>query len=119
MFSQYCLSDYRQHATKLMRPLVRLWRSRGMRAIVYIDDGLLLASGFEQAMAYRDVVKHTLHAAGFITNNEKCQWEPKQRAKWLGFELDTQIGMISIPEEKITSLRFTLENNVRDQRTAS
>ena len=31
--------------TKLLRPLVRLWRSKGIKAIVYIDDGIIVAPG--------------------------------------------------------------------------
>ena len=26
--------------TKMMRPLVRLWRSKGLKAVVYLDDGI-------------------------------------------------------------------------------
>ena len=27
--------------TKLMRPLVRHWRSRGLKSIIYLDDGII------------------------------------------------------------------------------
>ena len=26
--------------TKMMRPLVRLWRSKSLKAVVYLDDGI-------------------------------------------------------------------------------
>ena len=36
--------------TKLMRPLVRFWRSRGLKAILYLDDGVLAVKGKEEAL---------------------------------------------------------------------
>ena len=26
--------------SKLLRPLIRLWRGRGLKAIIYLDDGM-------------------------------------------------------------------------------
>ena len=31
--------------TKIIRPLVRLWRSKGLKAIVYLDDGIVAVHG--------------------------------------------------------------------------
>ena len=31
--------------TKIMRPLVRHWRGRGLKAIVYLDDGIIAVKG--------------------------------------------------------------------------
>lgn len=94
--------------TKLMRPLVRLWRSEGIRAILYIDDGLLMMDGLEQAMTQGSFVRQSLQAAGFVVNQEKSQWKPMKTAKWLGFELNTEIGTIAMPNEKISSLKSYL-----------
>ena len=35
---------------KLMRPLVRLWRGRGLKAIVYLDDGIIAVEEKSQAL---------------------------------------------------------------------
>ena len=32
--------------TKLMRPLIKLWRGRGLRAVVYLDYGIMAVEGF-------------------------------------------------------------------------
>ena len=37
--------------TKLMHPLVRYWRSLGLRAVVYLDDGLCAVKGKEPTQA--------------------------------------------------------------------
>ena len=36
--------------TKLMRPLIRLWHGKGLREIVYLDDGIVAVEGEEQAV---------------------------------------------------------------------
>ena len=36
--------------TKLMRPMVKYWRSRGLRAIVYIDDCVVAVKGKDNAI---------------------------------------------------------------------
>ena len=42
--------------TKLMRPLVKLWRSKGIRCVVDIDDGIIAAAGRERAQQDSDFV---------------------------------------------------------------
>ena len=40
--------------TKPLRPLVHYWRSKGIRVVVYIDDGIVAAESFEQVLALAD-----------------------------------------------------------------
>jgi len=35
--------------TKLLRPLVRYWRGRGLKAIIYLDDGIVAVKGKDAA----------------------------------------------------------------------
>ena len=35
--------------TKLLRPLVKYWRGQGIRALVYLDDGIIAVTGMEAA----------------------------------------------------------------------
>ena len=46
--------------TKLMRPLVRYWRSRGLKAIVYLDDGIIAVKGEEKVKVESSKVKQDL-----------------------------------------------------------
>ena len=32
-----------------MRPLIRYWRGKGIRAVMYIDDGIVAVEGREKA----------------------------------------------------------------------
>ena len=54
------------HFTKVVRPLVRYWHARGLRILVYLDDGLCAMSGEQVAMEASQLVQRTLEMAGFV-----------------------------------------------------
>ena len=70
--------------TKLLRPLIRYWRAQGLRAVLYLDDGIVAAKGEEAARIASNQVRQDLALAGLIVNECKSQWEPVQRLIWLG-----------------------------------
>ena len=53
--------------TKLLRLLVKRWRSKGIRAIVYMDDGIGALKTKALNEAHRDVISN-LEQAGFVLN---------------------------------------------------
>ena len=61
--------------TKLVRPLVRYWRERGLRVIVYLDDGLCAMDGESNALEASTLVQSTLSQAGFVANVKKVHLE--------------------------------------------
>lgn len=60
--------------TKLTRPLIRYWRGRGLKAIIYIDDGIVAVKGEGNAKKESLMVRKDLENAGFVVNIEKSQW---------------------------------------------
>ena len=94
--------------TKLLRPLIKYWRGQGLRALLYLDDGIVAVKGEKQAEEASLQVREDLARAGLVEHTTKCSWAPSQQAKWLGFKLDLQQGVISVPQEKITQLRSQL-----------
>ena len=94
--------------TKLLRPLVKHWRSQGLRAILYLDDGIIAMSGREAAVQASHKVWQNLIDAGLVEHTEKCNWDPVQQITWLGFDLDLGVGKIYVPTEKIEQLRSQL-----------
>lgn len=90
--------------TQLLKPLVKHWREKGYRILVYLDDGFGFASSNESCQIMSNNVKQDLRKAGFITNTEKSIWEPHNSLDWLGFIWDTSSGTLTIPEHKISKL---------------
>ena len=83
--------------TKLMRPRVRYWRSKGLKAVVYLDDGLCAVRGREEACTASQWVQSTLHKAGLVVNESKSSWQPSHEVQWLGFVVNLERGCISVP----------------------
>ena len=48
----------------MMCPLVRLWRSKGLKAVVYLDDGVCALKNGKEATVASNWVKETLTKAG-------------------------------------------------------
>ena len=89
--------------TKLLRPLVKRWRSKGLRCIVYIDG--ICASGSEQeCISDTKLIISDLEHAGFILNVPKSMFEPTQVGSWLGFIIDLLKGRFFVPQEKVVRL---------------
>ena len=95
------------HATKLVWPLVKYWHARGLRLVVYLDDGLCAMGGEAKAL---ELVRSTLDEAGFVVNAKKSVWRPTQRLQWLGFIVDLDKGQIEIPAERVAALRGKLQS---------
>ena len=87
-----------------MRFLVRHWRGRGLKAIVYLDDGIISVKGGQRASDENALVRYELQCAGFVTNLEKSQWTPSKSLEWLGF-----IGEVSVPQNKLDALKSQLQ----------
>ena len=95
--------------TKLLRPLVRYWRSQGLRIIVYLDDGVCAVEGECNALEASLHVRSTLSKAGFVVNAAKSVWKPTQRLQWLGFVIDLSKGHIEVPTERLETVVCKLQ----------
>ena len=75
-----------------MRPLVRFWHGRGLKAIVYLDDDIIVVKGKSRALNESTQVQYDLQHAGFVVNIEKSVWDPSTDMEWLGFKIDLAKG---------------------------
>ena len=94
--------------TKLLRSLVKRWRSMGLRCIVYIDDGICAAKSETECTTVKDVILSDLGKADFVLSIAKCMLDPIQRGEWLGFVLDMRVGSFFVPSEKISRLQSSI-----------
>ena len=100
--------------TKVVRPLVRYWRSRAVRITVYLDDGLGSARDFPRCEAASVFVKSSLQLSGFLPNDSKSIWQPTCCLVWLGYTIDLSSRIISIPSERILSTEQVIDS-IRSQ----
>ena len=91
--------------TKVLRPLVSRWRSKGVKMVLYIDDGICVAKSRELALKHTLLIEDDLSRAGFVLNKKKSQLTPASSGRWLGVEVDLRQGVFSIPVERIEKLR--------------
>ena len=87
-----------------MLQLIKYWRAKAIRVVIYIDDGIGGAGTFENAVIISQQVKSDLVGCGF-TLNKKSVWTPTQLLPWSGHILNFKTGIIAITEEKINKLK--------------
>lgn len=98
--------------TKLLKPLVKKWRSEGFTIVVYLDDGLGAARSYILAKAVSLQMHADLLKFGFLPNESKCHWDPVLSITWLGVVFDTSAGLISATSRRIDSLLSDIDNIV-------
>jgi hypothetical protein len=86
--------------TKLLRPLISHWRQKGIKCLIYIDDGFVTAADLASTKQLSKTCKRDLEDLGFFLN-EKCVWDPVQELKFLGFQINLNDFSVSAPKEKI------------------
>ena len=99
--------------TKVLRPLVKKWRSEGIRSLLYIDDGINGHSSYDKALRAGKTVYNDLFMSGFVINNLKSDFEPKQSGIWLGTIIDTRNMTFTVPKEKIVKLKSRISEILR------
>ena len=95
--------------TKLLRPLVKYWRLKGLLVVIYIDDGICISIGLNRATRNAKFVRDTQKRAGLVANAEKCSWDLTHFAEWLGINADTYKGIPYLPTRRIESLTSSVD----------
>ena len=57
--------------TKLMRPIVRYWRGRGLKVIVYLDDGIIAVEGESEALNESSRVQQDLQLMCWLCDQHR------------------------------------------------
>ena len=105
--------------TKLLRPLVKRWRSMSHASIVYLDDGISGHDSFESAVAASVIQRRDLLHAGFKTNERKSHWNPTRIGEWLGFVIDTMRMEFTIPQNKIDKVKAVIRGAIISRRCSA
>ena len=87
--------------TKLLKPIVAVIRSKGIRIVIFLDDLLIMHQGKVQCQKIFSQVTNLLSNLGFLIKQEKCSSCPTQQIIFLGALLNTISITIALPEEKM------------------
>jgi len=86
--------------SKVMRPLVKYWRSKAITIVLDLDDGISAATNFSKCQGNSLLVRSDL----FKLLPSCCQWFPLQVICWLGIFWDFKNNRMFIPPEKISGI---------------
>ena len=64
--------------TRLLKPLVKKWRTEGKSIVVFLEDGLGAAADYTKARISSLSVHADLLKSWFVPNEKKSLWEPAQ-----------------------------------------
>ena len=87
--------------TKVLRAVVNYWREKGIKVILYLDDGIIGAESYITCQKIITEIRQDLDNLGFLMAEEKCNWIPCAKVTWLGHVLNTDGCKISITEDRI------------------
>ena len=63
----------------VVREIVKYWRAKGLKIIMYLDDG---GDNYENALVASNLIKKDLDYFSFSVAHEKCNWVPVQKLEW-------------------------------------
>ena len=101
--------------TKVLRVLIRFWRSRGIQICTFFDDGMAACFSYEEAFEHSCLVRYMLLQAGFIPNAIKSNWVPCSQLWWLGFYYDLLNRYISASPKKLENLIELIETALQSR----
>lgn len=94
--------------TKIMRPIIKHFRSKGISCVAYIDDWILIHNSIPEADKNTMYVVETLQSLGFLVNFKKCCLRPQTSCLFLGFVYDTNNMIMKLPQEKCEKIINTI-----------
>lgn len=90
--------------TKILKPVYATLRSQGLENVGYIDDSYLQGRTFADCDTNVTVTTKFFGDLGFILNQEKSIFEPRQIVTFLGFVLNSVAMTVTLTPGKATKL---------------
>ena len=103
--------------TKLLKALIRYWRSQGIPIVVFLDDSLGGGATQRQAKIHSLTVHSDLLKCGFLINEDKSQWTPLQETIWLGYVINTLTNYIRATNKRVQKLLSAIEELIQGHLT--
>ena len=87
--------------TKVLRPLLGILRSKGIRLVAYLDDILILSRSRKRAVRDNKIVVDLLEEFGFLINKKKSVFSPTKKLEFLGTMVNTKRFSLQVPKKKL------------------
>ncbi|KAG2187196.1 hypothetical protein INT44_004868 [Umbelopsis vinacea] len=91
--------------TKILRPVLKWARRKGIRLAAYLDDILIVAKDQATSKNHTHLVLSKLRELGFLVKLSKSSLIPQQQIQHLGFQIDSAQMTLKVPKEKVRDLR--------------
>ena len=102
--------------SKVTRELIKFWRGKSLKVVMYLDDGLAGANTMSDSIKLSLEVQSDLKKLGFILAEDKCQWAPSQIVTWLGLIWNMHEGTLHLTEERALKLMKSLDKLITQLR---
>ena len=99
--------------TKVLRHVVKVWRSKGINVVLYLDDGFVVSESVESAEEAVRIIRQDLSEFGFLVAENKSDWTPRFSITWLGHDFDLLNGMISITTKRVADIRVHIRKIIQ------
>jgi hypothetical protein len=87
--------------TKILKPVLRWARRKGIRITAYLDDLLIMGKTYQETKHATQQVCERMTQLGWLLNHQKSSLTPSQSLTHLGLHINTSTMTISIPGKKI------------------
>ena len=94
--------------TKLTRPLIKTWCIECKKVLMYLDESFGCGATKQKTLDMALEIKQDLILSGFVPQVEKCLWVPVQSLRFLGANIDSREGYLTIHENRIEKTLNTL-----------
>ena len=101
--------------TKIMKEVITVARSLGVRCVFYIDDIIIIAHNIQEAYIHTKIVMQILTKLGFTINYKKSELVPKQKIEFLGFMVNSIEMTIEVTNAKLKVILKMLKNLVNNK----
>ena len=99
--------------TKLTKPILQELRLLGIGVLVYLDDWLVWGRSRDECLRHTKLALEVIQRRGFVVNFDKSHLVPSDSLEWLGIQWDARTGHMSLPGDKVVSLRQDLRKLLR------
>ena len=87
--------------TKLLKPVFKVLREKGLLSSAYIDDLYLQGDTFHECLKNALNTVQLLRDLGFVVQEEKSCLHPSQQLEYLGFVLNSESMMVRLSHARV------------------